>query len=483
MLKENEAVIRKLTILFDAFIVSLAFFLAYFLRNHWHKFYKLDLIPSTRIIARTTASISDYLIFLFFVVLLWCFMLYLNGMYRSIRTKTLHEIVWIILTSSFFANLALGAVIFLLKLQFISRIFFVIFVIISLAFILLEKITVFSIMHYVRKQGYNYRRLLIVGKGRRAASFIKKIQDHPEWAFKIIGAIDDGPGRGAKKVKDVNSVGNLEDIYEILHKNTIDEVVFVVPRSRLNYIENAIHACETEGVKATVAVDLFDLKIARSRLTELEGIPLVTFETTVAQESQLIVKRAIDIVTSGLGIILLSPLLFIVAVIIKLTSSGPVFFTQIRVGLNGRKFKFYKFRTMHKGAEKKLSELKAYNEMKGPVFKMKKDPRIMPVGRILRKFSIDELPQLFNVFVGHMSLIGPRPPIPKEVAEYECWQRRRLSMRPGITCLWQVSGRNKIDFDEWMKMDLEYLDNWSLWFDFKILIKTIPVVMFGIGAY
>lgn len=483
MLKEKDTVIRKTMILFDGFIVSLAFFLAYFLRQHFHKFYKLDLFPSTQVVAGTIASISDYLIVLFFVVLLWCVMLYLNGMYRSMRTRTLFEIVWIVIKSAFITNIAFGAFVFLFKLKFVSRVFFFIFVMASITFILLEKIAVFSIMHRVRKQGYNYRRLLVVGTGKRAALFIKKIQDHPEWGFRILGAIDDEPGRGVKKVRDVKVIGALNDISKIFHRHAIDEVIFVVPRLRLSYIENAIHVCETEGVKAILAIDLFDLKIARVQQSELDGIPLLTFETTVAKEWQLFVKRAMDIVMSGLGIIILSPLLSVVGALIKLTSSGPVLFKQKRVGLNGRKFVLYKFRTMYKGADKKLFELETQNEMGGPIFKIKKDPRITPVGRILRKFSIDELPQLFNVFVGHMSLIGPRPPIPKEVAQYESWQRRRLSMRPGITCLWQISGRNKIDFDEWMKLDLKYLDKWSLWFDFKILIKTIPVVLFGIGAY
>jgi len=483
MLKEKDSVIRKTMILFDGFIVSLAFFLAYFLRQHFHNFYKLDLIPSTKVVAGIIASISDYLIVLFFVVLIWCVMLYLNGMYRSMRTGTLFEIVWIVIKSAFITNIAFGAFVFLFKLKFVSRGFFVIFVITSLTFILVEKIAVFSIMHRVRKQGYNYRRLLVVGTGKRAILFIKKFQDHPEWGFRILGAIDDEPGRGIEKVEDVKIIGTLDDISKIFHRHAIDEVIFVVPRLRLSHIENAIHICEIEGVKATVAVDLFDTKIAKSRLTEIEGIPLLTFETTVAKEWQVFVKRAVDIVMSGLGIVVLSPFFLIVATLIKLTSSGPVLFKQKRLGLNGRKFVLYKFRTMYKGADKKLSQLEALNEMGGPIFKIKKDPRVTPVGRILRKFSIDEFPQLFNVFVGHMSLIGPRPPIPKEVEQYESWHRRRLSMRPGITCLWQVSGRNKIDFNEWMKMDLEYLDNWSLWFDLKILIKTIPVVLFGIGAY
>jgi len=483
MLKEKIAVIRKAMILFDAFIVSLAFILSYFLRQHIQGLYKLDLFPSKQVIAGPLASMSDYLVVLFFVVPLWCFMLHLNGMYRSLRTRTLPEIVWIILKSSFFANIALGTVIFLLKLQFVSRIFFGIFVIVSLAFMLLEKIVVFFLMHYVRKQGFNYKRLLIVGTGRRAANFIKKIQSHPEWGLNILGAIDDEPYREVEKVGNVGVIGILKNLPQIIHTYAIDEVVFVVPRSRLNYMENAINSCETEGIKATVAVDLFDLKIARLHQTELEGIPLLTFETTNAKESQLFLKRAMDVVISGSGMILLSPLFFVVSVIIKLTSLGPVLFKQKRVGLNGRKFKFYKFRTMYKGAEKKLSELEAQNEMIGPIFKMKKDPRITPFGKILRKFSIDELPQLFNVFFGHMSLIGPRPPIPEEVKQYNPWQRRRLSMRPGITCLWQVKGRNKIGFEEWMKLDLEYIDNWSPWLDLKILLKTIPVVILGIGAY
>ncbi len=268
-----------------------------------------------------------------------------------------------------------------------------------------------------------------------------------------------------------------------MHRRAVDEVIFVVPRLRLNHIENAINACETEGIKATIAVDLFDLKIARAYPTDLDDIPLLTFKTTVAKEWQLFIKRIIDIVISGLGIVILSPLFLIVAILIKLTSRGPLLFRQERLGLNGRKFVLYKFRTMYKGAQKELSKVEVFNEMDGPDFKKKKIQWITPVGRILRKFSIDELPQLFNVFVGHMSLIGPRPTVPEEVVQYKSWQRRRLSMRPGITCLWQVSGRNKIDFNEWMKMDLEYLDNWSLWFDLKILIRTIPVVLFGIGAY
>ncbi len=465
MLKEKDAVVRKTMILFDAFIVSFAFFLAYFLRQHFRIFYKLDLIPSTQVVSGTIASISDYLVVLFVVVSIWCFMLYLNGMYRSIRTRTLFEIVGIITKSTFFAILAFGTVIFLFKLVFVSRMFFALLIVTSVTFLLLEKIAVFSFMQYVLRRGLNYKSLLIVGTGRRAADFINRIQNHPEWGLNIIGAVDDEPGRGIKKVKDIKIIGTLKDISKILHKHAVDEVIFVVPRLRLNYIEDAVNACETEGIKATIVMDLFDLKIARAHPTDIDGIPLLTFETTVAKEWQLYVKRAMDVALSGLGIIILSPLLLIVVVLIKLTSSGPVLFKQHRLGLNGRKFVLYKFRTMYQGAQEILSKVENLNEMDGPDFKKKKIHWITPVGRLIRKFSIDEFPQLFNVFVGHMSLIGPRPTVPDEVSLYRTWQRRRFSMKPGITCLWQIRGRNKLGFEEWMKLDLEYLDNWSLWFD------------------
>jgi exopolysaccharide biosynthesis polyprenyl glycosylphosphotransferase len=482
MLKEKETVIRRSMVILDAMVISLGFFLSYLIRQHFHELYRLDLFSSVHVVSDATAPLSAYLLVLFSVVPLWCLMLYMNGMYESMRIRKLHEVLWIIIKSSFVAILASGTAVFLLKLGFVSRIFFGLFVVINLVLLSVEKITIFAAMHHFRRQGFNFRRLLIVGTGRRAAGFIDKIQSHPEWGLKVLGAIEDEPGRGTKEVRGVPIIGVSAEIPSVLHEMAIDEVVFVVPRLRLNHIENAIHDCEVEGVRATIAVDLFDLKIASAHPTELDGIPLLTFETTVAREWQLFLKRGIDLVLAGVGILFLSPLLMTASVLIKLTSKGPILFKQERVGLHGRRFILYKFRTMFQGAEEMQSQLTQFNEMNGPVFKIKEDPRMTIVGRLLRKFSIDELPQLLNVLFGQMSLIGPRPPIPEEVTKYQTWQRRRLSMRPGITCLWQVNGRNKVDFDKWMKLDLEYLDNWSLSLDLKILIKTIPAVMLGKGA-
>ncbi len=416
MLKEKNAVVRRAMILIDGITISIAFFLAYLLRQNLRMFYRFDLIPSTQVVSDAVASISDYLIILFIFVPIWCFMLHLNGMYKSTRIRKFFELIWIIIKGAFLTGLLLSTFVFLFRMGFVSRIFFVFFMIFGSVFLIVERILFFSIMHYARKRGYNYRRLLIVGIGRRAADIIDKINGHPEWGFKIVGAVNDDPSQVVKMVNDTKIIGTVDDFKEILQRYAIDQVIFVVPRSRLSSIEDAVNACETLGTKATIAVDLFDLKIARSNPTELDGIPLITFETTVAKEWQLLIKRGIDVVLSGLSLLIFAPLLFVVLILIKLTSSGPIFYKQRRLGLNGRKFELYKFRTMYLGAQEVLSKVNDVREMDKPDFVKKKIQWITPVGKILRKFSLDELPQLFNVFVGHMSLIGPRPTVPDEVA-------------------------------------------------------------------
>ena len=483
MLKEHETVARRAMIMLDALIVIATFFLTFALRRNLHFFYRIDIIPSSRVIAEMSASIRDYFFILVLLVPIWCFSLYSNGLYRSLRTRTPLYLIWLVIRSAVVTTLAFGTAVFLFKLEFVSRIFFIMFLAISSSSIALEKVAIFEFLRYFRKKGYNYRKILIVGTGRRAIDFIYKTEQHPEWGFRVVGLVDYENSQIGKILNGIKVLASLEEIPDILKQRSIDEVIFIVPRSQLGRIERYLYICETFGVSATVAVDLFDMQIAKLRQTELDGMPLITFETTPAQEWQLFIKRATDIVISGIGIVVLSPIFLLIAILIKLTSPGPVFYIQRRSGVNGRKFVLYKFRSMYKGAHVRLSELAGKNEMKGPVFKMKNDPRVTGIGKFLRKFSLDELPQLFNVFMGHMSLVGPRPPLPKEVKQYEPWQRRRLSMRPGITCLWQISGRNKIGFDEWMKLDLEYIDNWSLWLDFKILCKTVPAVLFGIGSY
>jgi exopolysaccharide biosynthesis polyprenyl glycosylphosphotransferase len=468
MLNEKEIILRRFFIVVDACVIVLAYLVAF-------GFYRL--------LSDAPFPLFRYWLALVFAIPYWGLALYANGMYHSTRTRAYLEILWNVVKAAVVTFLLLGTFIFLLKLTFMSRQFFILFMGLGTTFIWLEKTVIFMSSHYVRRQGLNTRRLLIVGTGKRAVAFIKRVDQHPEWGFEFLGAIDDEPGRDVHQVGRLNVVGTLEDIPMIFHRDAVDEVVFLVPRSRLNALQGAIDDCETEGVVVTVAVDLFDTKLARSSVAELDGLPLLRFRTTRAKEWELLVKRLFDFTASGLGIILLSPLFLVMAILIKATSRGPVFFRQNRLGLAGRRFTLFKFRTMRQGAHTVLSDVSDLNAMTTPEFKEKKTAWITPVGRFMRKFSIDELPQLFNVFIGHMSIVGPRPTVPDEVEKYKDWQRRRFSMKPGITCLWQVNGRNNIAFEEWMKLDLEYLDNWSLWLDAKILLKTVPVVIFGIGAY
>ncbi|MGA2363670.1 MAG: sugar transferase [Candidatus Aminicenantales bacterium] len=484
MLKEREAITRAFLVFIDILVVSLAYLVAFILR----KKVGLELASSGwPVLSHATAdyslTFSRYIGFLAVAAPLGCWMLYFNGMYRSIRTLSYLSIVSIVCKSVFMTSLGFGAFLFLIKTTFVSRFFFVLFAVTSLVLIMVEKTIAYMAMHYVRRRGRSFRRLLIVGTGPRAAAFIRRIKAHPEWGFHILGAIDDEPGRGIKKVDGVDIIGVLDDIPKILHSDAVDEIVFVIPRSRLSHVEGALHDCETEGVVTTITVDLFDMQIAKSAVSEIDGIPLLSFHTIKINEWELLVKRFIDIVISGLIMALMGPFLALLALLIKLSSPGPVFFKQQRLGYHGRKFTLYKFRTMRQGAQDALPKVNDVAEMDTPEFREKKTKWITPLGRVMRKFSLDELPQFFNVLIGHMSLIGPRPTVPDEVEQYKAWQRRRFSMKPGITCLWQVNGRNNIGFEDWMKLDLEYLDNWSLWLDMKIMIKTVPVVLFGIGAY
>jgi exopolysaccharide biosynthesis polyprenyl glycosylphosphotransferase len=240
--------------------------------------------------------------------------------------------------------------------------------------------------------------------------------------------------------------------------------------------------CEEMGVPACLLADFFPLRFFKKRMGEFQDKPAILFSTAPDNGTTLYLKGLVDRILALFGIVLISPLLLSVALLVRLTSKGSILFRQQRCGLNGRKFALLKFRTMVENAEELKTSLQEKNEMDGPVFKIKDDPRLTKVGKWLRKLSLDELPQLFNVLWGDMSLVGPRPPLPEEVSQYDLWHRRKLSMKPGITCLWQVNGRNDINFDKWMKMDLEYIDNWSLWLDTKILFKTIPAVILGTGA-
>lgn len=337
-----------------------------------------------------------------------------------------------------------------------------------------------------RKSGYNYRHLLVVGCNERAVQMSGKFLQRAELGFQMVGYVsDETDGESYKEAVPENTryLGKVEELRKILEKERVDEMVVCLSmEAKFTTISEIVRLARELGIVARLVPDpKVGAVIDQLRVEEFEGESVITFfrEQLLLQ---LLIKRAMDIVISFTALVFLSPLLAVLAILVKTTSPGPVIFAQDRVGMNQRRFRLYKFRSMVKDAEERKKELQHLNEVDGPAFKMGNDPRITPLGRILRKTSLDELPQLFNVLKGEMSLVGPRPPLPKEVNEYQWLFRRRLSVKPGLTCEWQVNGRSETSFEQWMKMDQEYIENWSVWLDFKILVRTVPAVLFGRGA-
>ena len=277
----------------------------------------------------------------------------------------------------------------------------------------------------------------------------------------------------------------IEQLNSVITKQPVDEVLVALPIDKYGpVVETIVHQCEEQGIVVRVRTEMSRLQVARSYVDDLEGVPVMTIQSGPADSWQLIMKRVIDIAGSAAFLVVLAPLFAVIAWLIRMDSTGPVFFMQERVGFNKRPFRLIKFRTMLDGADHQQSQLEHLNEAAGPVFKIKSDPRITRLGKFLRRFSIDELPQLINVLKGDMSLVGPRPLPLRDFDRFDTqWHKRRLSVKPGMTCLWQVNGRSNIDFDHWVQMDLEYIDNWSLGLDMKILLKTIPAILRGSGAY
>jgi len=336
-----------------------------------------------------------------------------------------------------------------------------------------------------RLRGRNLRDMLIVGTNPRAVQFANKMRDNHFLGYRVIGFVDqEWAGMGEFSQSGFSLACNFDGLLGYLRSTVVDEVVVALPmRSLHSRAAEVATICEEQGIVVRFISNLFDGKMSRPRVVVVEGDSLLTHNAVRLEGWPVVIKRLVDILVSAAMSLLLLPVFLLTALLIKLTSPGPVFFVQKRLGLNKRHFGIYKFRTMVVDAEKRMKEIEHLNEVTGPVFKIKNDPRITPVGRFLRKTSIDELPQLFNVLKGDMSLVGPRPlPLRDYEGFSEDWQRRRFSVRPGVTCLWQIGGRSSISFEQWMELDLQYIDKWSLLLDLKILLKTIPAVLKGSGA-
>ncbi len=464
MLKEKEKLINNIIGIVEVIVTYITFFLALYIK---------------------TGSVyinQEYAVLLAFIGPIWFFLLRFYNISRVYRVNPYSYILLSYVIIFVIGMSLLFGILFALNLNSVSRVVMFMFAGINFVTLYLLKIDIYHIFKRYRKEGRNYINVLLVGD-EELESIEKKIEENRYWGYRIAGIASDSEYIKEKYTGKYKMYPEDVDISTLIEENPIDEVIFNDSSFDRNKLTSIIYSCLEIGVVFRMSSQLLNVAKTKSSIQYLDEIPFFTFQNTPDNYISLCAKAVIDFVFSFFVIICLSPVYLIIAIIIKIDSRGPVFFKQTRVGLRGREFQVYKFRSMIPNAEKVLKDINLdvatgiENEQEGPVFKMKNDPRITKIGKFLRKTSLDELPQFFNVLKGDMSVVGPRPPIPSEVEQYERWQLRRLSMKPGITCIWQVSGRNNIPFHRWMKLDLQYIDTWSLKLDLMIVLKTIKTII------
>ncbi|MBI2775689.1 MAG: sugar transferase [Chloroflexi bacterium] len=405
----------------------------------------------------------------------WPVALWSQGLYRPrARLRATSELVDVVRAALIFAA-GLLSLLFLLKLPDVSRqVLLLVFPALAVT-AQATRLLLRWVLWRLRERGRNTRFLLIVGVNAWAEAFADLVDSHHALGLRAIGHLD--PGGPEPSVASRPILGTLGNIEHVLHSQVVDEVAICLPVSQWSRIDDIARLCEEEGKIVRIPMYHLEHTLATGRVEEFAGVPIYSIVSGPDRVVGMIAKRAIDVVGATLGLIVAAPFALVIAILIRRDSRGPIMFRQTRVGLHGRTFEVVKFRTMVDGAEEQLDDLLHQNEIRGHAFKITNDPRITHVGRWLRRTSLDELPQLWNVLAGSMSLVGPRPPLPSEVAGYDVWHRRRLSMKPGITGLWQVRARDEQDFDRWVAADLEYIDRWSFWLDMKIMARTIPAMI------
>ena len=419
-----------------------------------------------------TAAVVAYLT-------LWPLVLWTQGLYRLRARWTARSELVDIVRATFMFAVAILSLLFLFKLPEVSRgLLLVIFPLLAAA-ALATRLFLRGILLMLRDQGRNTRFMLILGTTPIGQEFADLVDSHHALGLRVIGHLATGPTDQTHLTRPV--LGRLEDIEEVMHTNVIDEVAICLPFSEWSRIDEIARLCEEEGKIVRIPMHALERTLASGRVEEFEGVPIFSLLAGPDRALGLLAKRALDIVGASVAAVVLTPLMLVIAVLITRDSDGPAVFRQLRVGLHGRSFQVHKFRTMGDDAEERLDELLDRNEITGNAFKITDDPRVTRMGRWLRRTSLDELPQLWNVILGEMSLVGPRPPLPAEVAGYDVWHRRRLSMKPGMTGLWQIRARNEPDFDRWVETDLEYIDRWSFWLDVMIMAQTIPAMFSRTG--
>lgn len=459
-------------VVLDAALTLLAFWVAWWLR------YEMELVAE--VATENYLSFGDYQELVAAFIALVVVVAGLKGLYRETFGRTwLDEVVSIFSTSMVATALLVIAVFYYRPFSY-SRAIFIFALVLTVAFLSLARLVRRQLVAQWRKRGRGLRRVVIVGAGTSGRRIMQSIVAQTDLDYEVVGFVDDERSEDLGRFK---ALGKLEDLPEVMTQHAVDEVIVALPSTSHEEVMRIINLCGANGVEFRLVPDFYGLSLDRVDMHYLHGIPLIGLREPSLRGWNWALKRAMDVSIAAVALVLFAPLMALVALAIKLDSPGPVLFRQLRVGRGGRRFWFYKFRSMRADAEQEFWQLVERNEAKGPIFKMRKDPRVTRVGAIIRRTSIDELPQLFNVLAGDMSLVGPRPPLPHEVEQYEEWHLRRLEVAPGITGLWQVSGRSELTFDEMVLLDLWYIENWYLGLDLKIILRTIPAVLFERGAF
>ena len=462
-------------VLADAVLINAAFFVAYLMRYEWQWYRPVDeayRVPFSVYFPNSLALTAILLL------VYWA-----EGAYSYIRKRSWFSDVWVILRGAVTGVAALYVFSLLQRAVLYSRLIFAYAGIAIVVFLATARTVQKTIAGQLRKRGRGVQRALIVGAGEVGRTIMRNIVAQPELGYQVVGFVDDRPERGTKDIGRFKALGATDHIPEVIKQQKVDVVVITLPWLYHRKILSIMGQCERAQVAVKIVPDLFQMSLSNVDIDDLNGIPLISIRPPSISGGNLALKRAADLLFATLLLVLTLPLMLVMALLIKLDSSGPAVFRQTRVGRGGRPFTVFKFRTMHQDAEQRQEELTGLNEASGPLFKIKQDPRRTRLGRFLRRTSIDELPQLYNVLRGEMSMIGPRPALPSEVQQYQAWHMKRLETWPGLTGLWQVSGRSELSFDEMVLLDIYYIENWSPLLDLKIALKTIPCLVVGTGAY
>jgi exopolysaccharide biosynthesis polyprenyl glycosylphosphotransferase len=462
-----------LTVLLDVLLVNAAFALGYYVRYRLQWFAPVE--------EAFFAPYRDYWQFQFWHTVLMLVFLYVDGAYAYRRDSNWFTELYRVGNATTTMVAILIAVTFFFRPLVYSRLLFVEVAVLTITLLGGARLVRRIVEGQFRKRGLGMERVLIVGAGELGRAVMRTFVARPELGYHVVGFVDDNPAKG--DLGRFKALGGLDHIETLLKDERVDELIITLPWMYHRTIVRLVRAGEALGVRVRVVPDYFQLSLSRVDFTDLDGIPLMGIKEIAIPRLGRVAKRALDLTLAVIALLAAAVPMAMIALLIRLESPGPALFRQVRVGEHGKLFHIYKFRSMRVGAEAEKPQLKARNEATGPLFKIKDDPRMTGMGRFLRRSSLDELPNLFNVLRGEMSLVGPRPALPEEVAQFEPWQKQRLEAPPGLTCLWQVSGRSDLSFDEGCLLDIYYIENWSLGLDVTILLRTLPRVLMREGAY